>query len=83
MKTIRYLPRAEKALFRHRSHAKGIAAKIMEYAANPISQANNLKRLTGRKRTMRLRVGDFRVVFTEDTDTILVLDIGPRGSIYK
>jgi mRNA interferase RelE/StbE len=31
----------------------------------------------------RLRVGDFRVIFTETTDTITVLDIGPRGGIYE
>jgi mRNA interferase RelE/StbE len=30
----------------------------------------------------RLRVGDFRVVFTETIDTITILDIGPRGGIY-
>jgi hypothetical protein len=31
----------------------------------------------------RLRVGDFRVIFTETTDTITVLDLGPRGGIYE
>jgi len=31
----------------------------------------------------RLRVGDFRVIFTETADTITVLDIGPRGGIYE
>ncbi len=31
----------------------------------------------------RLRVGDFRVIFTETIDTITILDIGPRGGIYE
>jgi mRNA interferase RelE/StbE len=83
MKTIRYLPRAEKALFKYRVHAKRIIGKLMEYADNPSSQANNLKRLHGRHGTLRLRVGNFRVLFSEDEDTIVVADVGPRGSIYE
>jgi ribosome-binding protein aMBF1 (putative translation factor) len=31
----------------------------------------------------RLRVGDFRVIFTETADTIIILDVGPRGAIYE
>lgn len=57
-------------------------AKISAYAADPASQANNVKRLTGRPEIMRLRVGNFRVLFTEADDDVLVIDIGPRGSIY-
>jgi mRNA interferase RelE/StbE len=30
----------------------------------------------------RLRVGDWRMVFTSEPDRIVVHDIGPRGSIY-
>jgi mRNA interferase RelE/StbE len=30
----------------------------------------------------RLRIGDFRVLFRESATEIIVLDIGPRGSIY-
>jgi mRNA interferase RelE/StbE len=31
----------------------------------------------------RLRVGGFRVIFSETTDTITILDIGARGGIYE
>ena len=31
----------------------------------------------------RLRVGDFRVLFRETATEVIVLDIGPRGSIYE
>jgi len=31
----------------------------------------------------RLRVGDFRVIFTETTDTITILDTGPRDGIHE
>jgi mRNA interferase RelE/StbE len=82
VKAIRYLPRAQRALLRHRAEAARIIAKIDAYAADPASQAANVKRLKGGKRSLRLRVGDFRVLFTEDRETILVLDIGPRGSVY-
>ena len=33
--------------------------------------------------TMRLRIGKYRVVYTKDGNTIIVLDIGSRGDIYK
>jgi mRNA interferase RelE/StbE len=59
-----------------------LIAKIAAYAADPRPQANNVKRLKG-SRVFRLRVGDFRVVFTEDADSVQVIDIGPRGSIYE
>ena len=55
--------------------------KIAAYARDPRSQANNVKRLKGRH-FLRLRVGDFRVLFVEDRESIQVIDIGPRGSIY-
>jgi mRNA interferase RelE/StbE len=53
-----------------------------QYADDASSQANNVKSLVGVD-AKRLRVGDFRVIFTETTDTITVLDIGPRGGIYE
>jgi len=58
-------------------------AKVAAYAADPSAQANNLKRLKGRPAIWRLRVGDYRVLFSEDRETIVVIDIGPRGSIYE
>jgi mRNA interferase RelE/StbE len=82
VKTIRYLPLARRALLRHRGEAARITAKVEAYAGDPRSQANNIKRLKGRQRIYRLRVGDFRVLFSEDAESIEVIDIGPRGSIY-
>ena len=55
--------------------------KVAAYARDPQSQRNNIKRLK-RKTFLRLRVGDFRVLFVEDRESIEVIDIGPRGSIY-
>jgi len=58
-----------------------IRTKIKLYADDASSQANNVKALVSVD-AKRLRVGDFRVIFTETTDTITILDIGPRGGIY-
>ncbi len=48
----------------------------------------DIKPLQGSKDgTMRLRVGKYRVLFRYDKDNeieiLLILDIGPRGNIYK
>ena len=32
---------------------------------------------------LRLRVGDFRVIFFEDGNTIRVVNVSPRGQAYK
>jgi mRNA interferase RelE/StbE len=32
---------------------------------------------------MRLRVGDWRVVFTEDGHVLAVIRIAPRGGVYE
>lgn len=61
--------------------ARRIRDKIEGYAADPASQANNIKALQGRG-GIRLRVGDWRVIM-EDGVVLDVLDIGPRGSIYE
>jgi mRNA interferase RelE/StbE len=68
-------------LLRHRADATRIIVKVAAYARDAQSQSRNIKRLKGRE-LLRLRVGDFRVIFREDRDSIQVIDIGPRGSIY-
>lgn len=70
------------ALRKHANRAALIRTKIRQYADDASSQANNVKLLAGVD-AKRLRVGDFRIIFTETTGTITVLDIGPRGGIYE
>jgi mRNA interferase RelE/StbE len=55
--------------------------KIEAYAANPASLANQVTELRG-SHLKRLRVGDFRVIFEDAETEVIVLRIGPRGSIY-
>jgi mRNA interferase RelE/StbE len=82
VRKIAYSKDALKALRRMpREEAHRIRGKIEQYAAEPTSQANNVKTLRGRD-GLRLRVGDWRVIFEDDLGTMNVLLIGPRGSIY-
>ena len=59
-----------------------IRAKIDQCAADPESLANNVKRLQGRP-GFRLRVGDYRVIFTDDGVVLDVLAIGHRREVYE
>jgi len=43
----------------------------------------DVKRLKGREHEMRLRIGDFRVVFEVRESIIYILEIGSRGDVYK
>ena len=82
MKSVVILPSAAKALRRHRTEAARLLAKIEAYAADPASQVNNVKALAG-STALRLRVGDYRIVFEETATEIIVTRIGPRGSVYE
>ena len=44
-----------------------------------------MKRLQGGNDNYRLRVGNFRIVFSKDDErlTILIIEIGPCGDIYN
>lgn len=59
-----------------------IETKIVELATNPKALANQVKALKGIK-ALRLRVGDYRVIFTEDGVILTILRIGHRGDIYS
>jgi len=81
MKTVVYLPAAAKALRKHRAEAPRITGKIREYATDPKPLANKVIRMQGSDE-MRLRVGEYRVIFTETENEIIVSRIGPRGNVY-
>ena len=82
MKPVSYSRSALKALRRMPADvARRIMAKVDQYAADPASQANNVKALQGPE-GIRLRVGNWRVIM-RDGEVLAVLEIGPRGSIYE
>lgn len=81
MKQVVLLPNAAKALRKHRADAERILSKIEAYSANPKSFANKIKAMQGSS-GLRLRVGEYRVIFEETDSEIIVTKIGPRGSVY-
>jgi len=81
VKQITYMKAAIRVLARMPTNTSArIRTKIEAYAADPASQANNVKALQGRS-GIRLRVGDWRVIM-EDGVVLAVLEVGPRGGIY-
>jgi mRNA interferase RelE/StbE len=45
--------------------------------------ANNVKKLGGREDEYRLRVGNWRVIFSQDGVILDVLKVRPRGRAYE
>lgn len=80
MKQVVYAKAAVRALLKMPANtARRIRDKVDEYAADPASQANNVKKLQGRD-AVRLRVGDWRVIM-QDGVVLAILDISPKGGI--
>ena len=83
MKDVRYSKDAEKSLRRMPSNTAAlIRSKITQYAENPETLTNNVKALQGAGLYFRLRVGDWRVVFSEDAVVVAIIRIAPRGGAY-
>lgn len=83
MKKIAYSKAALKTLVRMPANtARLIRSKIEQYAADPASLANTVITLKGMEGAKRLRVGDWRVVFSETGDVIAIIRIAPRGGVY-
>ena len=62
------------------SIARRIFKKVEELSENPFSK--DIKKLKG-SNDFRLRVGDYRVIFFIEQNTIQILKIGHRKNIYK
>lgn len=58
-----------------------VRSKIEQYASDPTSLANNVVKLQGRP-GYRLRIGDWRVIFSLSDSVLDVRAIRPRGSAY-
>ena len=80
---ITYMPDAVKDLKRigHVAAAK-VMDKMSSYATNPAAFANQVKKLHGEE-SLRLRVGDCRVLFTENGLVLNVLRVGHRREVYR
>ena len=54
-------------------------------AIEKLPEIGDVKKLSGHDEYFRLRVGDYRIIYTIDNGKyiILVINIGNRGEIYK
>jgi mRNA interferase RelE/StbE len=83
MRTIAYSKAALKTLRRLPVNtSKLIRSKIEQYATDAASLANNVKALQGTEGAYRLRVGDWRIIFTETGEIVAIINIAPRGGAY-
>lgn len=83
MKRIEYTRDAEKMLrWIDLATSWRIRSKLRQYAEAPSSLANNVIIMKGGTELRRMRVGDWRVIFTEDMVVILVVRVAPRGGVY-
>ena len=83
MKQITFSKDALKTLSRMPANtSKLIRSKISQYAEDPTAQSNNVKALRGQTGVCRLRIGDWRILFSDDGRVIAIIRIAPRGAAY-
>lgn len=83
MREIIYSEQAKKFLTKmSKNDARKLLNKIEQYASNPEELKNHVKKLVGVP-CYRLRVGDYRIVFGETGEVLLIIKIGMRGNIYR
>lgn len=83
-KAVVYSREAAKTLARiDQATSKRIRSKVAQVAADPAALANNVTTIKGAQGLMRLRVGDWRVIYTETLVVLRVERVRPRGSAYE
>jgi mRNA interferase RelE/StbE len=80
VKQLAYSRQALKALRKMPANtAKRVRSKMRRYVASPQDLAKNVKALQGEPGYFRLRVGGWRVVFSENDKRVAIVRIAPRG----
>ena len=54
-------------------------------AIEKLPDGEDIKKLKGHDQLLRLRVGDYRIIYTVDNGEliVIVIDVGNRGEIYN
>jgi mRNA interferase RelE/StbE len=60
---------------------KRIGEKLKAFSANPLQYAKKL--INPKIGSYRFRVGTYRIVFDLEEDSLVILRVGHRSSIYK
>jgi mRNA interferase RelE/StbE len=63
------------------STKKRIGERLKSFSANPLYYAKKL--INPKIGSYRFRIGDYRVIFDMVDDSIVILRVGHRSSIYK
>jgi len=80
MKRVEYTKAATKVLDRMQPKRRdAIRSKVDAFARG---ERVDVKKLAGGA-LLRIRVGDDRVIIDEQTMLVIVVEVGPRGGIYK
>ncbi|MEC9462769.1 MAG: cytotoxic translational repressor of toxin-antitoxin stability system [Pseudomonadota bacterium] len=80
MKRVEYSKAATKVLDRMQPRRRdAIRSKVDAFARG---DRVDLKKLKG-STLLRIRVGDDRVIIDEQTMLVIVVEVGPRGGVYK
>lgn len=80
MKKVEYSRAASKVLDRMQpKRRQAIRSKVDAFARG---ERVDVKKLTG-SHLLRVRVGNDRIIIDEQTMLVLVVEVGPRGGIYK
>ncbi len=85
MHEITFSKQADKSLRKMpRNLALKIVKKIKKLAKNPYEKQKNIKKLSNHP-GFRLRIGDWRVVYTVNDDQLLIhiVKMKTRGEVYK
>jgi mRNA interferase RelE/StbE len=83
--SVAYTAEALKALSRmDRIVAQRMRSKILALARDPMESNNNIKKLAGVD-GFRLRIGDWRAVYTlrRETLTVIVVRVAHRSEVYR
>ncbi len=84
MLIIRLTKKARRGLLNIPNPARNlIESKIKLLAENPQRPDLDIKKLKGKHGDYRMRVGNYRVIYSEDGLILDVSAIGPRGRIYR
>jgi mRNA interferase RelE/StbE len=81
---VTLLPGARRDLAGLPRHAQvRVAAKIDDLAADP--RPPGVKKLSGEADLYRVRVGDYRIIYTidDDSQSVQVVAVGDRKEIYR
>ena len=85
MYTFLFHPQVKKQIKRlHPQDQKRLGKTLSQLAKNPFSRSLDVKKLIETKESFRLRVGDFRILYSLNTQRKIIYfwEVGYRGGIY-